>query len=143
MDLLDITTYSYAEKVILMFRSFPYHRIAYESLYKELQSTRQDGIVYSYYDNHSRFMDICVGGIGIFCKNINIDNEYSLTLTGLCDRKEISLKKVPNDQVDKICEKVIPFLLSNGKNKKTIPLLMNSFPEFAKFALEFVYDPEY
>jgi hypothetical protein len=38
---------------------------------------------------------------------------------------------------DIFCDRVLPFILSHGENRKNIPLIMHDFPEFAKFALDY------
>ena len=39
---------------------------------------------------------------------------------------------------DILCERLLPFMLSRGKNKSTIPLIINDFPEFANLAMRYI-----
>ena len=127
----------YEEKVILMFKSFPKDKEEYILLFEDLRSIQQEGVMFYYWDNYSRYIDIFVGGVGIFRKRLNLDNEYNFVFCIDNSNKCLSVEKVSMGKADELCERFIPFMLSHGHDRRKIPLLINDFHEFAKFALEY------
>lgn len=139
-------TPTYIEYVIMMFKIFHQDMGKFRILFDMISSDKDKGIVYNYHYNYSNFLDMHVGGVGLLRLHYDIDLK-KCNLTFKRDNRNLDpeFEKVFNTKMDldMVCEKILPFLVSKGADKIKIPLVMRDYPSFAKFALEFVYDPEY
>lgn len=137
---------SYTERTISVFKTFINDMGTFKELFKILSKDNKNGIIFDYHTCYSNYLCIHVGGVGLLRLHYNID-ESSCTFSFKEDNNNLkdSLEKVVYTQSDlnALCDKIIPFMVTKGEDRTDIPLLMNIFPSFAKFALEFVYDPEY
>lgn len=137
---------TYTEYVIMMFKIFHQDMGNFKKLFEILSSDKDKGIVYSYHNCHTNFLDMHVGGVGLLRLHYHMD-EKNCEFIFKKDNNNLDpdIKKIiyTKMDLDMVCESILPFLISKGTDKRKIPLILNIYPSFAKFALEFVYDPEY
>lgn len=78
--------------------------------------------------------------IGDFCKDVSVNEstfyKYSCSFIPL-KGKNISVYFVEKRIVDEICNKVIKFIMTAGRDKSDLPLLINVFPELANYFLQY------
>lgn len=136
----------YINSVIVMFKIFHQDMGNFRTLFDALSSDKDQGIVFNYHYNHSNFLDMHVGGVGLLRLHYDMDLKKCI-LTFKKDNSNLTreFEKIFDTKIDldQVCENILPFLISKGTDKRKIPLILNIYPSFAKFALEFVYDPEY
>lgn len=125
----------YAQKIWDILKVFP------EGDPKNTRSLGSDIKIYFKYRNLIK----TVSGIGVFSKHwlyVAIAKRYKFCYS-FCPEGGKALiysvnmgKRISN----RICERVLPFLASRGKDKSTILLIINNFPEYASFALNFMQE---
>lgn len=149
LNILKIDEMSLEEKILELFKIFPRQNQYYDDLLQSIRIPRGKGLSISSFHQGIYWLEIYLEGFGTFKKHWEIDTDgykgvYSVSFSpGESTKSANELGPLELDKCNKICEKVISFMSSYGKDKKLIPLLVNDYPAFAKFALEFVYDPEY
>lgn len=137
---LKIANMTYIDKAIKLFRYFPKEDAYFHALFNSLQYSRKY-IRFSYSTYGNITLDVDVPNIGILRKHLD-DTEEGVSLFSISFHRNsntdfIKTENLNRNDADLVCERALPFLLSNGNNKIGIPLLVNDFPEFAKFALEY------
>jgi hypothetical protein len=139
-ELLKIDAMSYEDKVTTMFQIFPKNFGYFEELYRSVQYDKKD-IQLIYCVEHIFYVEIYVLGLGSLKKyweKNEITDEYIYRFA-FCEGDEYG-GGVQSDSFDKMssdifCRRALPFMMSYGRLKKDIPLIIHDFPEFAKFAL--------
>ena len=97
----------------------------------------------SYRTDEASFINFGIEGLGIFYKYwITTDTfrQYSYDYafyTKYEMTKPIAESNIANKKIKRICNNFLPFMLSRGKDKDTIPLLMKDSLELAKYAITF------
>jgi hypothetical protein len=143
IELLKINKMTFEKKVLLLFKDFPKKQYVLEEIIKTLPRSSKYGITITASFEYSYYISIYVEGLGSFRKNWEEDivtdkRTYTFSYS---EGDDLSVGKgifsFGKEESDKICERALPFMLSKGKNRKLIPLIIHDFPEFAKFALEY------
>ena len=78
--------------------------------------------------------------IGELRKNIEFEDgkaPYSIDFTPFEESLEdrFDLEDLQDEDVNRVVQLMLPFLISGGEDIQGIPLLINTFPEFTRFAL--------
>jgi hypothetical protein len=142
-DLLKIDAMSYEDKVMFMFQIFPKNILYFEELYRSAQYG-QNGVQLHYCIDHIYYVEFYTIGLGSLKKyweKDEITDEYIYRFV-FCEGDEYSdgAQSDPFNKVnsDIFCKRALPFMMSYGQNKQDLPLIIHDFPEFAKYALEYI-----
>lgn len=134
------------ELVITMFKVFNGDMDRFKELFDILSKDKFNGILFHYHRNHSTYLDMHVGGVGILTLHYDLTDMrciFSFKKDNDHLSPEVNKDIYTKMDMDTIIDNIIPFMVSKGGDRRRIPLLLNIFPEIVKFALEFTYDPEY
>jgi hypothetical protein len=84
-------------------------------------------------------LELYVSDFGVLTKYYDPENEdpYEIRFEIYNNPNHLKLMDLSKEKCNEICRRIIPFMLSRGKNKNDIPLLVNDFQEFAQWALKF------
>ncbi len=143
VELLKINRMPFDKKVFLLFKDFPKRQYVLEEIIKTLPRSSRYGITITASFEYSYNICIFVEGLGSFRKHWEEDmvTDKRLYKFSYSEGEDLGVDKSSEsfgkEESDKICERALPFMLSKGKNRKHIPLIIHDFPEFAKFALEY------
>lgn len=135
---LDIAYMPYNKKVLTFFKMFPEESPYSEELYHALLSERKKGNRIIVLNNLSVFVELEVNNFGSIRKHCQSDYTSSfLSFYDYLNGTEINSITYNKKDSDFICDSIIPFILSKGKDLSRIPLLINIFPSFAQYALTY------
>jgi hypothetical protein len=139
---LKIEAMPYGQKVLKMFQHFPKIDAYFITLYMSSQY-KKEGIHLTYCSSEIYFVEIDVTGLGRLRKIWEeIEDNFFAALFSFCTPEDftprIEAGPFNKEESDKICKRLLPFMISQGANKEDIPLIINDFPDFAKFALEYI-----
>jgi hypothetical protein len=142
-ELIRIDSMPFKERVLLMFKMFPGSQAYFEELYLSVQYGRK-GIKVSYCAEDIYVIDVYVEGLGTLKKHweeAELD-ESRIYRFSFCAGEDygpgVHSGPFNKEKSDIFCERALSFMLSYGHNKRQVPLILHDFPEFAKFALEYV-----
>ena len=140
LELYDIPV---MDRAILLFQSFPGKMTYFEEIFETLKNI-QKGIFFSYTAENIYVVEIYTVGIGTFrmyWEEIDLITKqvgYRFSFS-LLDETTKMFTSPGYEKVDAdiISSRALPFMVSKGHYKESIPLIIHDFPEFAKFALEY------
>lgn len=137
--LLKIEGMSYVDKVIDLFKIFPGNQRYFEDLLLSVCNAKR-GINVSCISSEIYLVEVYVTGMGTLKKHWEMDDQVFQFSFCVGDDYGEGILSEPFNKKDSdiFCERALPFMLSYGHNKQDIPLLINDFPEFSKYALEYV-----
>lgn len=143
-ELLKMEEMSFEEKVMDLFMRFPFNQSYSEELYKSIQSNHKRGIQITSFHMNIYWVEIYVENLGTFKKHYDrdsdkgVNNLYRISFAEKDDHGTGTMSDpFLKDDVDRVCKNSLPFMLSQGNDKRLIPLLINDFPFFARYALEY------
>lgn len=142
-ELLQLYDMSYEETVISIFKLFPKKQSYTEEVIKALPSLSKVGYQISVSHEYSYYIDIFISGMCSFRKHWEREDYSDKRIyrfsfgTGDALASNTISRVFEKDTSDIFCDRVLPFIFSRGENRKSIPLIMHDFPEFAKFALDY------
>jgi|WetSurMetagenome_2_1015567.scaffolds.fasta_scaffold114606_2 hypothetical protein len=133
---------SYIEKLLEALKSFPEGYVS-DGYHKGAELSRAGIELVFDYSTGGDTIALTIEGLGIFRKHreyVAVLNQYKFSFSFSMGQKGtfIFSRRFDKSTSDKLCERVVPFLLSKGEDKSTIPLIINDFPEYAGFALNFM-----
>lgn len=139
---LKIEAMSYGQRVLKMFQHFPKVDAYFQTLYRSVRYGKP-GISFCFSNDTIRFVEIDTGWVGRLRRSYEeVEDGFFVHIFSFYVSEGIAPSMETGaflkDQADKMCESLLPFMVSYGDNRVNIPLLVNDFPEFAKFALEYV-----
>lgn len=142
-ELLQLYDMTFDEKVIMLFKMFPKKQSYIEEVIESFPLINKAGMNISVSHEYVYYISLYVHGLCCFKKYWETaaytDKKiYRFSYnTGDELTSDIASSEFDKDSSDILCDRVLPFILSRGVNRKSIPLIVHDFPEFAKFALEF------
>lgn len=129
----------YGEKILMLLKEFPA-----TSCIEQYQKSEylKEGIQFCLeYTTSEAIITLTVQKLGLIKKYVEFVGVYSKNHRFSCslinDPPLVFSKKFYKNESDTMCERLLPFMLSYGKDKSTIPLILNDFPEFANLALRY------
>ncbi len=146
-ELMQLHDMTFEEKVIMLFKLFPKKQSYTEEVIESLPLVNSAGMNISVSHEYTYYIDLFVNGMCSFRKHWDRDDYSDKRIyrfsygTGDALVANIMSPIFDKDSADTLCDRVLPFILSRGANRKSIPLIVHDFPEFAKFALE--YNPDH
>jgi hypothetical protein len=139
-ELLKIDAMSYENKVITMFQIFPKKLAYFTELFRSARY-EMNSIKLTFCTEYIHFIEIYIIGFGSLRKyweKEEITDEYIYRFS-FCEGDDYGegeqSEPFNKEKSDIFCKRALPFMLSYGKLKKEIPLIIHDFPEYAKFAL--------
>ncbi len=157
LEFYDLT---FKEKVTKLFEIFPFKLSASETLLEEikveisvaprghrLRAFEIAGHPNVLGDHSLTFTTVPLGIMYWTChvREEPAQREYEIRFAEWEQEQDIHSDDVPRlddlslDEARPIVLAMLPFFLSEGKDKKTVPLLINSFTKFAHFAFKYDY----
>jgi len=140
---IKIEEMPFKDRVLLMFKMFPAHVAYFEELYRSVRYGKK-GIKVSFSCEDIYVIDVYIEGLGTLKKyweEAELD-ESKIYRFSFCVGEDygpgVSSEPFEKEASDIFCERALSFMLSYGHDKRQLPLLINVFPEFAKFALGYV-----
>lgn len=146
-ELLQLHDMSFEEKVIMLFKLFPKKQSYTEEVLASLPLLNSLGMNLTVSHEYSYYIDLYVSDMCSFRKHWERDDYSDKRIyrfsygTGDALVPNIMSRVFDKKSSDIFCDRVLPFILSHGEDRKYIPLIVHDFPEFAKFALE--YNPHH
>lgn len=141
-EILRLEDMPFESKVIMLFKMFPRNQ-SYAEQVQELLRYQKNRVEINCSYSEIYFIEIHVSKLGSFKKIWEEDPlteekiyRFSYSVGDEYIDKVVS-KELNKAQSDLFCERALPFMLSHGYDRRKIPLLINDFPEFANFALEY------
>jgi hypothetical protein len=141
-DLLALDEMPDETKIIKLFQYFPFKEYLSEELYKLVEhfnlKIKIEHQLYPVY-----FIEISVVNLGTIRKSYNKEDapfEYIFMFVAWDESpayRTVNSSLMNKTLSDVVCSRIIPFMVSQGRNKKDIPLLIHDFSEFAKFAMKY------
>lgn len=137
------------EKIINIFHRFPFiNDVEVENYVKTLENNlfKKNSLsllIPHFSDVDVRSINISCGIIGDFSKSVSIGGHnpheiYSCQFIPFDSvHKIISLHFLGKNITNEICSKIIPFIVTAGRDKSNLPLLINTFPKLAHFLLQY------
>lgn len=149
-ELLKIERMSFEKRIILMFQMYPKNQPYFEELYRSVAFAKSNiKVSYSFSDVYN--VSIYVIGLGTFRKHweeedfsdkriftFSFIKEEDIHWSPTKSDFEVRSKSFNKEESNIICARALPFMVSCGQKKRSLPLLMQDFPDFAGFALSFV-----
>jgi hypothetical protein len=148
-ELMKIEAMSYEDRVIKMFQTYPRNLNYLNELSRSIEFAKKGTKIY-YTDSEVFYISAYVEKLGTFRKyweQADFSNErifvFSFTpeeeMQWSIERidKEIRSRTCNKQDSDLICERALPFMLSYGKKRRLIPLLLRDFPDYVEYAMSF------
>jgi hypothetical protein len=140
---LQIFYMPYKRKLIELFKNFPSDNSYVKELSEALLSERKIGTNIVQVRGKISYVELQVfkfASIRKVCAECSID-DFFITFFDYSTEKEIISENFPGEKINALCGYILPFILTCGKDKKYIPLLINDFPSFARYALAYTPPP--
>jgi len=138
---LKIASMSYTTKIVTLFKIFPKQTPYFMELVRSIEFEKK-GVNFKYAFVGVYFVEMYVEGLGSLRKYWEED-EFDDTLIyrftfNPGDEYGHGEKSPPFDKEssDLFCDRCLPFMISKGKTG--IPLIIHDFPEYARYALEYL-----
>jgi len=145
LDTIRLLDLSFQDIVKSLFEIFPFQRESFDILLSGIENVRPKGFYCNFrfgFDDPI-YLELWVEGIGSFTKCYNDEfspksyqysfESYELASNDMRNAEETEhLEKEETTQIEPV---VLEFMLSSGRVVTDVPLLVNSFPGFAKYAL--------
>lgn len=136
---LQIFYMPYNKKVIELFKNFPADSFYVEELYEALLSERRIGTKVILIRGKICSVELQIynfASIRKVCLESN-KNEFFISYYDYSIEREITSKNFIGEKINGLCDYIFPFIFTCGKDKRYIPLLLNDFSSFARYALEY------
>lgn len=127
------------ERVEAAFINFPDNQLYYEGILTYVHRLEPDIIFNFIYKTYDYAFEITIKGLCTFRKHLLMDAitgeksyRFSFKTGNSLDEHSGDFSK---EDANTFCKRALPFMVSYGRDRSTIPLLVNDFLEFSRFAL--------
>jgi len=126
------------DKVLYTFLNFPEsHNFLIKS--QEDLGLRTAGFKLDYrFSTSASLVSLSIENIGTFEKYWEVVSKSYIYAFNVGEYTTAFSNRFNKEESDIFCRRALPFMLSYGKDKSTIPLLINDFPDFARFAIRYI-----
>jgi len=130
---------SYSKKVIELFKNFPTDSSYVKELYEGLLSERKVGTNIILVRGRISFVELQIFNFASIRKVYpnELIREFYISFYDYSLEKEIISESFSKEEINIIFDYIFPFILTRGKDRIHIPLLLKDFPSFARYALEY------
>lgn len=136
---LQISYMAYNKKVLKAFQLFPFESSYNNELYQSLLNDHKKGYGIVLIRTELSSLELQVHGLWSIRKTcIKDDDSFYLSFFDYKTEDDIISENFSYTSSGFLCDNVLPFVLSKGRDRTRIPLIINYFRSFARYALSYV-----